>query len=131
MSKVSWRTYPSPTGAFMYELTTSRYEEVRTELRESTFVLFPPQDGPPAESFVNPQRTGWLTKLGGSGMGANWRKRWFVLDHHYIFYYKQKNVRAVAVREAWHGAVYTEGRQNCSRSWCSHSLHCVVFQWMF
>ena len=109
----------------MYAPTTSRYEEMRTELRESIFLLFPPQDGPPADSFMNPQRTGWLTKLGGSGMGANWRKRWFVLDHHYIFYYKQKNVRAVAVSKHGMGLyVCTDrGRQYCSRSWCLHSLH--------
>lgn len=44
--------------------------------------------GPPANSFAEPRLVGWLTKQGGQGIGSNWRKRYFVLDHHYLFYYK-------------------------------------------
>ena len=51
------------------------------------------QDGPPANSFTSPRKTGWLTKHGGHGIGANWKKRWFILDNHYLFYYKGQNVR--------------------------------------
>jgi hypothetical protein len=41
---------------------------------------------------------GWLTKLGGQGIKKNWRKRWFVLDHHYIFYYtSEKDKKPVGV----------------------------------
>eukprot|EP01137_Pigoraptor_chileana_P026873 Opistho-2@8788 len=46
--------------------------------------------GPAADSFTNPQKTGWLTKLGGKGMTSNWRRRWFVLEDNYLFYYKTK-----------------------------------------
>ena len=28
-----------------------------------------------------------MTKLGGTGIMSNWKKRWFILDNHYIFYY--------------------------------------------
>jgi len=50
-------------------------------------------DGPTASSFSNPRKTGWLYKHGGSGMSSHWRKRWFIVDHHYLFYYKGPNVR--------------------------------------
>ena len=48
--------------------------------------------GPGAGSFESPSKTGWLYKHGGSGMSSHWRKRWFVADHHYLFYYKGPNV---------------------------------------
>lgn len=48
--------------------------------------------GPAANSFESPSKVGWLYKHGGSGMSSHWRKRWFVADHHYLFYYKGTNV---------------------------------------
>ena len=49
-------------------------------------------DGPSASSFISPRKTGWLYKHGGSGVSSHWRKRWFIVDHHYLFYYKGPNV---------------------------------------
>lgn len=113
----------------MYKLSTSRYQETHDALSPC---FFPPgQDGPPADSFVNPQRTGWLTKHGGSGMGANWRKRWFVLDHHYIFYYKQKNVRAFGScgKEQ---AMRLFGGRRCCWLYYLHSVHDLrLFEFAF
>ena len=56
--------------------------------------LSPPQidQGPGASSFECPSKVGWLYKHGGSGVSSHWRKRWFVADHHYLFYYKGPNV---------------------------------------
>ena len=48
--------------------------------------------GPAASSFESPSKVGWLYKHGGSGVSSHWRKRWFVADHHYLFYYKGPNV---------------------------------------
>jgi hypothetical protein len=50
--------------------------------------------GPAASSFESPSKVGWLYKHGGSGVSSHWRKRWFVADHHYLFYYKGPNVRS-------------------------------------
>lgn len=50
-------------------------------------------DGPAATSFDNPRKKGWLHKHGGSGMSSHWKKRWFIVDHHYLFYFKGPNVR--------------------------------------
>ncbi|XP_062516717.1 PH domain-containing protein DDB_G0287875-like isoform X2 [Corticium candelabrum] len=44
--------------------------------------------GPAADAFPCPAKTGFLNKEGGSGF---WQKRWMVLDHHYLFYYKAKD----------------------------------------
>ncbi|KAL5481724.1 hypothetical protein EMCRGX_G021952 [Ephydatia muelleri] len=50
---------------------------------------------PPATSFVNPRKTGWLYKHGGSGVSSHWRKRWFVADNNYLFYYKTPSVSEI------------------------------------
>ncbi len=37
---------------------------------------------------------GYLTKLGGRGLKANWRRRWFILTYDkYLYYYKTPQVR--------------------------------------
>ena len=37
---------------------------------------------------------GWLTKQGGKGIGANWRRRWFILTYDkFLYYYKHPDVR--------------------------------------
>eukprot|EP00128_Syssomonas_multiformis_P010423 Colp12_sorted_trinity150504_noHs@30540 len=53
---------------------------------------------PAADSFTNPVKAGWLTKFGGqsNAFGGNWRKRWFILDHHQLFYYKHDKDKAPA-----------------------------------
>ena len=61
--------------------------------------------GPAASSFESPSKVGWLYKHGGSGVSSHWRKRWFVADHHYLFYYKGPNVSfadsAINLRNGW------------------------------
>lgn len=47
-------------------------------------------DGPAASAFPSPRKVGWLFKQGGSGL-KGWKKRWFIADHHYLFYYKGPN----------------------------------------
>ena len=56
------------------------------------FVLLQGSEGPSATSFENPRKVGWLSKHGGSGVSSHWKKRWFIVDHHYLFYYKGPNV---------------------------------------
>ena len=34
-------------------------------------------------------------------MSSHWRKRWFVADHHYLFYYKGPNVSADSARNCF------------------------------
>lgn len=39
--------------------------------------------------FLRKLITGWLTKLGGSGLTPkNWRRRWFVVKDGMVYYYK-------------------------------------------
>ena len=71
-------------------------------------------DGPTASSFSNPRKTGWLYKHGGSGMSSHWRKRWFIVDHHYLFYYKGPNVRHRDF--CWRCIVCVDGLE-CYFSW--------------
>eukprot|EP00999_Lentomonas_sp_LEN2_P001891 NODE_302_length_1681_cov_86.588803_g271_i0.p1 GENE.NODE_302_length_1681_cov_86.588803_g271_i0~~NODE_302_length_1681_cov_86.588803_g271_i0.p1 ORF type:complete len:525 (-),score=111.26 NODE_302_length_1681_cov_86.588803_g271_i0:52-1626(-) len=52
--------------------------------------------GPPATEFKDPAKSGWLTKQGGSGFKKNWRRRWFVLDDNYMYYYKTPEDREPA-----------------------------------
>lgn len=41
--------------------------------------------------------SGWLTKLGGSGLTPkNWRRRWFVLKDNTVYYYKTPSDRKVS-----------------------------------
>ncbi|KJE94451.1 hypothetical protein, variant [Capsaspora owczarzaki ATCC 30864] len=42
----------------------------------------------PAASHIHPTFCGYLSKLGGSGLRKNWRRRWFVLTNCCLFYYK-------------------------------------------
>ena len=65
-------------------------------------------------SFSNPRKTGWLYKHGGSGMSSHWRKRWFIVDHHYLFYYKGPNVRHRDF--CWRCIVCVDGLE-CYFSW--------------
>jgi len=48
--------------------------------------------GPAASSFEGAAKRGWLTKLGGQGFKKNWRKRWFILEDNYLYYYKTPEV---------------------------------------
>ena len=63
-----------------------------------------PNAGPASNSFENPRKAGFMTKHGGQGIKANWKKRYFVLDSGYLFYYASENVRVCI-------AVY---RQSCA-----------------
>eukprot|EP00118_Oscarella_pearsei_P025831 m.308865 g.308865 ORF g.308865 m.308865 type:complete len:668 (+) comp44968_c0_seq1:77-2080(+) len=45
-------------------------------------------DGPAATSFVSPTKVGSVMKLGGKDGHGGWQKRYVVLDHHYLFYFK-------------------------------------------
>ena len=49
-------------------------------------------DGPAVSTFASPAKVGWLYKHGGSGISSHWKKRWFIADNHYLFYYKLPNV---------------------------------------
>ena len=40
---------------------------------------------------IKPVLTGYLWKLGGSGMLRSWKKRWFVLKHDNVLYYYKTN----------------------------------------
>ena len=57
-------------------------------------MFFQQSSGPSSNSFENPRRTGFMTKHGGQGFKANWKKRYFVLDSGYLFYYASENVRS-------------------------------------
>ena len=61
--------------------------------------VFQPSAGPASNSFENPRRTGFMTKHGGQGFKANWKRRYFVLDSGYLFYYASENVRGAAAAE--------------------------------
>ena len=40
---------------------------------------------------IKPVLTGYLWKLGGSGVIRSWKKRWFVLKHDNVLYYYKTN----------------------------------------
>lgn len=40
-----------------------------------------------AISLRNAQKQGYLTKEGGKGLKRNWKKRWFILQGDYLYYY--------------------------------------------
>lgn len=40
-----------------------------------------------AISLRNAQKQGYLTKEGGSGIKKNWKKRWFILQADYLYYF--------------------------------------------
>jgi len=44
--------------------------------------------GPPASAFDSSAKKGWLTKVGGQGFKRNWKRRWFVMEDNYIYYYR-------------------------------------------
>jgi hypothetical protein len=46
-----------------------------------------PGDLPSPASLTNTRKQGYLVKLGGKGLNRNWKKRWFILDDHSLYYF--------------------------------------------
>jgi len=46
-----------------------------------------------AISLRNAAKQGYLTKEGGKGLKKNWKKRWFILQEEYLYYYTDDAVR--------------------------------------
>ena len=86
---------PNLQGKFIHRVTSNGQVEVEliSEINDTvdtiTFENVPEELKVPCNTIRNPDCTGWLTKLGGSGLTPrNWRKRWFVLKGEDLYYYK-------------------------------------------
>ena len=86
---------PNLQGKFIHRVTSNGQVEVEliSEINETQDIItldnVPEELKVPCNTIRNPDCTGWLTKLGGSGLTPrNWRKRWFVLKGEDLYYYK-------------------------------------------
>uniref|UniRef100_H3CGV1 Cytohesin 1b n=1 Tax=Tetraodon nigroviridis TaxID=99883 RepID=H3CGV1_TETNG len=65
-------------------LLRSLYDSIKNE----PFKI-PEDDGNDlTHTFFNPDREGWLLKLGGSGRVKTWRRRWFILTDSCLYYFE-------------------------------------------
>jgi hypothetical protein len=43
-------------------------------------------------SLKNAKKQGWMWKEGGAGVSKNWKRRFFILEAEYLYYYDEEVV---------------------------------------
>lgn len=73
------------------DLPADMLTELFTSIQTNPFKLPEDEDGTLASVFMNPERSGYLTKEGGKT--KNWKKRWFTLVNGCLYYFENEGAK--------------------------------------